>query len=257
LSPAELARRFGVSVKALRLYERHGLLKPLRTSTGWRAFGPQDVERLHSILCLKGLGLSLARIGELFNGRRVDLEQLLALQERALAEHRRRLDRALTRLAATRRRLESGGALSIEDFIALAKETTVSDPTTLTTILDPLIDAHFTEEDRGRLAVRAGEFDQAAVTLAWQGLIEECRVLMARDEPASPEAMDLARRWMAQLEQFTGGDPGVLAKTAAVWRDAETNPEVAPALPLTPRMFAFIGRAQAARTALASHQTGH
>ena len=32
LSPAETAKRFGISIKALRLYEQHGLLKPLRTS---------------------------------------------------------------------------------------------------------------------------------------------------------------------------------------------------------------------------------
>jgi MerR family transcriptional regulator, thiopeptide resistance regulator len=34
LSPAETAKRFGVSIKALRLYEDHGLLKPLRTTNG-------------------------------------------------------------------------------------------------------------------------------------------------------------------------------------------------------------------------------
>ena len=37
LSPAETARLLGVSVKALRLYEQHALVKPLRTSAGWRA----------------------------------------------------------------------------------------------------------------------------------------------------------------------------------------------------------------------------
>jgi hypothetical protein len=39
LSPAETAKRFGVSIKALRLYERHGLLEPLRgrsSSMVWR-----------------------------------------------------------------------------------------------------------------------------------------------------------------------------------------------------------------------------
>jgi DNA-binding transcriptional MerR regulator len=61
-SPAELAKRFGISIKALRLYEQHGLLKPLRTSNGatgaaWRAYGPDQVVRLHQILALKRLGL--------------------------------------------------------------------------------------------------------------------------------------------------------------------------------------------------------
>jgi hypothetical protein len=34
LSPAETAKRFGISIKALRLYEQHGLLKPLRAANG-------------------------------------------------------------------------------------------------------------------------------------------------------------------------------------------------------------------------------
>ena len=65
LSPTEVARRFGVSIKALRLYERRGLLKPLRSEAGWRTYGPDQIARLHQILALKGLGLSLASIGQL------------------------------------------------------------------------------------------------------------------------------------------------------------------------------------------------
>jgi predicted site-specific integrase-resolvase len=34
LSPAETARLFGISIKALRVYEQHGLPKPSRTTTG-------------------------------------------------------------------------------------------------------------------------------------------------------------------------------------------------------------------------------
>ena len=37
LSPSETARRFGVSIKALRLYEQRGLLKPARTTNGTTA----------------------------------------------------------------------------------------------------------------------------------------------------------------------------------------------------------------------------
>ncbi len=32
LNPSEAARRLGVSTKALRLYEQHGLIKPIRTA---------------------------------------------------------------------------------------------------------------------------------------------------------------------------------------------------------------------------------
>ena len=36
LSPTETAARFGVSIKALRLYEQRGLLTPQRSEAGWR-----------------------------------------------------------------------------------------------------------------------------------------------------------------------------------------------------------------------------
>ena len=59
LSPLETARRLGVSVKALRVYEDKGLVEPVRTQAGWRAYGPEQMARLHQILALKRLGLPL------------------------------------------------------------------------------------------------------------------------------------------------------------------------------------------------------
>lgn len=69
LSPSETARRLGVGVRALRLYERRGLVCPGRTHAGWRVYGPNEIERLHQVLTLKSLGLSLARITQLLGGR--------------------------------------------------------------------------------------------------------------------------------------------------------------------------------------------
>src|ERR1700729_1210097 len=129
-SPAELAKRFGVSIKALRLYEQHGLLKPLRRANGatgapWRAYGPDQVARLHQILTLKRLGLSLARIGQVLAGPDV-LGSVLALQEEALAKDAPRLPRALGLLKAARAKLASGQPLSIDDLANLTKETVMT-----------------------------------------------------------------------------------------------------------------------------------
>ena len=85
LSPIETARRLGVGVRALRLYERRGLLCPGRTAAGWRVYGPDEIERLHQVLTLKLLGLSLSRITQLLGAREPDLMALLALQEDVLA----------------------------------------------------------------------------------------------------------------------------------------------------------------------------
>ena len=47
---AAVAKRFGVSVKALRVYEDAGLLKPARTVAGWRIYRQLEIERLSAIL---------------------------------------------------------------------------------------------------------------------------------------------------------------------------------------------------------------
>ena len=130
LSPAETAKRFGISIKALRLYEQRGLLAPLRTSNGstgsaWRVYGPDQIARLHQILALKRLGLPLARIGEILAGRD-SLDPVLELQEQVLARDSEQRFRALVLVRAARAKLASGQALSIDDLANLSKETVMN-----------------------------------------------------------------------------------------------------------------------------------
>src|ERR1700744_4544469 len=106
-SPSETARRFGASIKALRLYERRGLLQPLRSESGWGAYGPDQIARLHQILALKRLGLPLAKISELLAGPDT-LEPVLALQEQVLARDCEQLSRALALVRAARAKLKAG-----------------------------------------------------------------------------------------------------------------------------------------------------
>lgn len=56
-----------VSVKTLRYYDELGLLKPVRVddTTGYRYYSADQLPRLHRILALKDLGLSLEQVGEL------------------------------------------------------------------------------------------------------------------------------------------------------------------------------------------------
>src|ERR1700677_3981724 len=126
LSPSETARRLGVGVRALRLYERRGLGCPGRTHAGWRVYGPNEIERLHQVLTLKSLGLSLARITQLLGGRVADLPALLALQEDMLTARINDLQRARKAVQAARTKVSRDARLSLEDLIDLVRETTMS-----------------------------------------------------------------------------------------------------------------------------------
>ena len=145
-SPAETARRLKVSPKALRLYETLGLVHPLRASTGWRTYGPEQMVRLHQVLALKALGVPLKRVRELLGDQLADLDAVLLLQEAALRARIADDGRRLELLVAVRRRLASGETLSVDDLIHLTRETVMTDP-----IEGQLSSVHLRVDDR-RLA---------------------------------------------------------------------------------------------------------
>ena len=59
----ELAKATGLTTKTIRFYEGEGLItNPPRTPSGYRKYGPKDLDRLDFILKAKRLGLSLPDI---------------------------------------------------------------------------------------------------------------------------------------------------------------------------------------------------
>lgn len=123
LTAAECAGRIGLTVRALRLYERHGLIAPRRTTKDWRLYGAADVARLTEVLALKRLGLSLSAIAGLLAGRETDLEHLLRMQQAVLREARERAEQGLVIVEALQGKLAGGGRVSTDDLVKLAKET--------------------------------------------------------------------------------------------------------------------------------------
>jgi DNA-binding transcriptional MerR regulator len=240
---ADTARRLGVTVRALRVYERHGLLKPGRTQAGWRVYGPDEFARLHQVLALKRLGLPLAQIAALMKGRTHDLDRILALQEADLAQRKTRVDRALELVRKARARLARGETLPTDDLIQLTKETAMSD-FKWTPEHQALAEKHYTPEQLAGLKQR--EFtpaDQETVGRQWAELIAEAERLKDGD-PGSPEAQDLARRWSALAGQFTRGDTGLGASAASMYQDAFADPEKAKLMPFSKAVWDFMAEAQ-------------
>lgn len=66
----ELAQLSGVPAKTIRYYESIGLLPdPHRADNNYRQYTPDVVERLRFIVSARGLGFSLADIGEFLTAR--------------------------------------------------------------------------------------------------------------------------------------------------------------------------------------------
>ncbi len=64
LSIGDLAKRSGLAVSAIRFYETHGIVQPLRNTGGHRRYGRADLRRLSFAMIAQRLGFSLTEIGE-------------------------------------------------------------------------------------------------------------------------------------------------------------------------------------------------
>jgi DNA-binding transcriptional MerR regulator len=94
----ELAQRAGVNVQTIRFYEREKLLPaPARTRSGYRDYGPRDLDRLTFIQDCQRLGFTLADTYEVLEFHRMwqsprDAEKLKpAAQRKLLATADKRL----------------------------------------------------------------------------------------------------------------------------------------------------------------------
>jgi DNA-binding transcriptional MerR regulator len=110
LSPSEAAKRLGVSAKALRLYEQRGLVAPIRTAAGWRAYGPDEMDRAAEIATLRALGFSLAQVARVLKGDPHGLEPTLAAHQATLEGRIRHLVGAVDKVRGLRNDLARGQA---------------------------------------------------------------------------------------------------------------------------------------------------
>lgn len=121
LRPSEAADRLGVSTKALRIYEERGLVAPIRTAAGWRAYGPKEMARLAEVAALRALGLSLAQIARVLAGEAKDLEPALAAHQAALEERARLLAGTVAKVRDLRAGIAHGKMPAIADLTRLAR----------------------------------------------------------------------------------------------------------------------------------------
>jgi DNA-binding transcriptional MerR regulator len=123
LNPSAAAQRLGVSAKALRLYERRGLVTPSRTAAGWRAYGPDEIARLAEIVALRALGLSLSQIARVLGDDPQGLEPALAAHEATLEGRIRQLAGAVGKVRELRAGLAQGKAPTTEELVRLLGPT--------------------------------------------------------------------------------------------------------------------------------------
>ncbi len=83
----EIAAHFRVSIKAIRLYEKKGIVKPAKIDpqTGYRYYTTDQVHQINALLELKALGFSLAEIKAILQGGASDTQLLEGLVRKRMA----------------------------------------------------------------------------------------------------------------------------------------------------------------------------
>lgn len=198
LKVSAVARRTGVSVRALHYYEEIGLLAPSgRTASGHRLYTPSDLHRLQQIRTLQQLGMSLAEVQSHLAGDRLDAVAIVRDHRLRVAEQRRTLELLEAQLQRLERALESGRH---------------GDAQTTETLLETLeqlsmYDAHFTPEQLRVIHERAQGGAVVSPAIAQLEAARERGV-----PPTSAEAQRLFERFREAVDAVSGGD-AALAET--------------------------------------------
>ena len=211
-SAAECAARTGLTVRALRVYEREKLLAPLRSTNGWRRYGPADLTRLNAIVSLKTLGLTLAQIRTVVTENPPSLQRILAVQAQAWKAKVTAAQQALALTEAACRRLEVCQELSLDELCELVKSLDNERSSTMENaeaMMRELINERITpEEERAWVTWWAQHPEDVTKEKA---LREDARRLLTEVQalaesganPESPQAQQLVDRHQALLQKHS------------------------------------------------------
>jgi DNA-binding transcriptional MerR regulator len=228
-----LAEASGLTVRTLHHWDEIGLLRPAeRSGAGHRRYSPEDVRRLYRIVALRGLGLSLERIGTALEDEGPDLRA-------AVAAHLARVEEELAQARDLRRRLR--GILDAFDRMGEPSTNQIIDAIEVMTMSE----RYYTPEQLEQLEARRnalGEEGMAKAEQDWADLIAEFEAeRVAGTDVADPKVQALAARWRALIEAFTGGDPGIASSLKRMY--AEEGPEKASRGAVNPELMEYAGRA--------------
>jgi DNA-binding transcriptional MerR regulator len=242
LTAAECAKRTGLTVRTLRVYERYGFIKPVRNQMGWRRYNAEDLKRLNSVVTLKALGFTLSDIGKVMSGA-LDMEVVLKARIEAWTLISKRAENGLALARLSLIAVKTRSPLSIDQLCNLVRSMTVNDlPKDLSDFAATL---HTPEEQEQIIAKKMAMVDDPLVgQAAWASLISDVKRMIAEGvDPTSKPAQAAAEKWRSLLNAFTGGNAQLESKGKAFWEHALDQDPDGANLPFGKAEWDFIGQA--------------
>jgi len=233
LTVGALAKASGLTIRTLHHWDALGLLMPAeRTSAGYRRYGPGEVARLYRILALRRLGLSLEEIAGVLDREGPDLAGAVRAHLARVEEELAVQERLRDRLVRIRDALDADAEPSLDQLIDTIEVMTMRE-------------RYYTPEQLEQLSRRADALGEDGMRKAegdWAELLAEVEAERQRGtDPGDPRMQELAGRWQALIEQFTGGDAGIAASLKTMY--ATEGPERASRGAVSPELMAYAGEA--------------
>ena len=233
LKVGELARRTGVTVRALHHYDSIGLLRPsARSEGGYRLYNRDDVVRLHGIQALRQMGVPLADVAHLLDGDATTLQAILAGQIKRLEQEIARGQALRDRLGVMQLVLARGGQPTIDDWLtALSMAST----------LEQYFDAAELQRILERWKAHAAE---------WPPLVEAFRAALRRGVPPDGlEVQPLLQQWLDLATRWMDGDLESLARWGRMLRE---QPGLQLPAGMDPQLLDYIDEAVRRRLAVSA-----
>ena len=197
-----LADLAGVTVRALHHYEAEGLLAPARDASGYRRYGPDQVERLQHILLFRACGLALGDIRRSLDDPGFDRAAALRARLATLRAQQEQLNTLMGTVEKTIAALEGEAIMTDKERFEGLKRQAVEDN-------EKAYGAEARERWGDAAVDAANERTLALDEDAWndrealgEAVLDQLRAAFAdgAGDPAGPEARALAEmhgRWLA------------------------------------------------------------
>lgn len=206
----ELAKKAGITVRALQYYDKEGLLSPSAESEGgFRLYTDKDLVKLLQILSMKQLGFTLSEIKKKIVAMDTTAEVLDVLTEHAtnIRKEIDHLTESLNALESLKTEIVQVDSVDFKKFAAiLAHLQMKSERYWLVKYLDDdvldTLNNHATgEENAARMAEATNSYIAEAAKLHDDGV-----------PPESEQGQDLAKRFWGWLMDVTGNDMNMAQK---------------------------------------------
>lgn len=245
----QVARRTGLTSRALRFYEGRGLVKPFRSSSGRRVFSRDDLERLHRIVALKNAGFTLAQIASILDGNPPALDAVLRLHLETVEAERNRLDAAAGTIRLALSRIDDGERLDAATLCSLIeygdKIMTEKDQ------WNAIGERYLSDEARADFAAAGYPegFDQAGYSAKWAALGAKVKAALPLD-PAGAKGQALLDEWNELLAPFTAiATPAMTQSVGEMYADMPNWGDGSPSPGFDHEVWQFIQAASRARKA--------